>query len=81
MYHIVLRVHIYDIISKMNKKAAGTERKKITASVRAKSSTKATKSTNMDLNGSFLTPSGGTIVSTSHFNGRLFSSFIYCGLH
>ena len=48
---------------KKNKKATDTGRKK-TTSVKAKSSTTATTSTDMDLNGSFLTPSGGTIVST-----------------
>ena len=48
---------------KRSKKAVDTGRKK-TTSVKAKNSTTSTKSTDMDLNGTFLTPSGGTIVST-----------------
>ena len=48
---------------KKNKKATDTGRRK-TTSARVKNSNSATTSTDMDLNGSFLTPSGGTIVST-----------------
>ena len=48
---------------KKNKKATDTGRKK-TTSARVKNSNSATTSTDIDLNGSFLTPSGGTIVST-----------------
>ena len=48
---------------KRSKKAVDTGRKK-TTSAKAKNSTTATKSTDMDLNESFLTPSGGTIVIT-----------------
>ena len=48
---------------KKNKKATDTGRRKTTLS-KIKNSNTATASTDMDLNGSFLTPSGGTIVST-----------------
>ena len=48
---------------KRSKKAVDTGRKK-TTSVKAKNSTTATKPIDMDLTGSFLTPSGETIVST-----------------
>ena len=48
---------------KKNKKTSDTGRKKTTSS-KANNSKLATTSTDMDLNGSFLTPSGGTIVST-----------------
>ena len=47
---------------KKNKKATDTGRKK-TTSAKTKNSNTATTSLDMDLNGSFLTPSGGTIVS------------------
>ena len=54
-------VYIQLIIPKRSKKAVDTGRKKTTL-VKAKNSTTATKSTDLNLHGSFLTPSGGTIV-------------------
>ena len=50
-------------MSKRNKKATDTGHKK-TASAKVRNRNTATTSTDTDLNGSFLTPSGGTIVST-----------------
>ena len=63
LYFIYLCV-LQLIMPKKNKKATETGHKKAT-SVKAKRSATATTYTDMDLNGSFLTPSGGTIVSTA----------------
>ena len=51
---------------KHNKKAGGTGQKKFTVSVRAKGITRATKSTNMDFIGYFLTPSHDVNIGGQH---------------